>query len=189
MTCRERASFSRSTARRDEEHQFGVSIPYRGWVLDADTFKTNVGNFLDHNNIGASNIFFPLTVSHAVIQAWELTLRSPLIAHRVRLHLAYSNQIAEGTSIITGGINNVPPSPELSPLDHDQRNTLNVGGDVTLPWSSFASTNVYYGSGFSNGHKGFPAGPTRASISPATPPSIFRWARISANASPLPSPR
>jgi outer membrane receptor protein involved in Fe transport len=143
----------------DEEHQFGVSIPYRGWVLDADTFKTNVGNFLDHNNIGASNIFFPLTVSHAVIQAWELTLRSPLIAHRVRLHLAYSNQIAEGTSIITGGINNVPPSPELSPLDHDQRNTLNVGGYVTLPWSSFASTNVYYGSGFSNGAQGVPGWP------------------------------
>src|SRR5580658_2906543 len=40
---------------RDEEHQFGVTIPYRGWVLDADTFKTDVANFLDHNNIGASN--------------------------------------------------------------------------------------------------------------------------------------
>ena len=88
---------------RDEEHQFGVSIPYRGWVLDADTFKTNVANFLDHNNIGASNIFFPLTVSQALIRAWELTLRSPRIAHRVQLHLAYSNQIAEGSSIITGG--------------------------------------------------------------------------------------
>ena len=25
---------------RDEEHQFGVTIPYRGWVLDADTFQT-----------------------------------------------------------------------------------------------------------------------------------------------------
>ncbi len=143
----------------DEEHQFGVSIPYRGWVLDADTFKTDVANFLDHNNIGASNIFFPLTVSHAVIQAWELTLRSPLIAHRVRLHLAYSNQIAEGNSIITGGINNVTPSPVLSPLDHDQRNTLNVGGVVTLPWSGFASTNVYYGSGFSNGAQGTPGWP------------------------------
>ena len=135
----------------DEEHQFGVTIPYRGWVLDADTFKTNVANFLDHNNIGASNIFFPLTVSQALIRGWELTLRSPRIAHRVQLHLAYSNQIAEGSSNITGGLNNVQPSPGLSPLDHDQRNTLNVGGDVTLPWRSYASTNVYYGSGFSNG--------------------------------------
>jgi len=141
---------------RDEEHQFGVTIPYRGWALDADNFKTDVANFLDHNNIGASNIFFPITVSQALIRGWELTLRSPRIAHRVQLHLAYSNQIAEGSSIITGGLNNVTPSPGLSPLDHDQRNTLNVGGDVTLPWHSYASTNVYYGSGFSNAFPGQP---------------------------------
>ena len=44
----------------------------------------------------------------------------------------------------------------LSPLDHDQRNTLNVGGDVTLPWRTYASTNVYYGSGFANGFPGQP---------------------------------
>jgi hypothetical protein len=141
---------------RDEEHQFGVTIPYRGWILDADTFQTDVANFLDHNNIGASNIFFPITVSQALIRGWELTLRSPRIAHRVQLHLAYSNQIAEGSSIITGGLNNVTPSPGLAPLDHDQRNTLNVGGDVTLPWQSYASTNVYYGSGFSNAFPGQP---------------------------------
>ena len=57
----------------DEEHQFGVTIPYRGWVLDADNFRTNVTNFLDHNNIGDSSIFFPITVSRAVIRGWELT--------------------------------------------------------------------------------------------------------------------
>ena len=89
---------------RDEEHQFGVTIPYRGWVLDADNFQTNVANFLDHNNIGASNIFFPLTVSQALIRGWELTLRSPRIAHRGQVHLAYSNQIAEGSGTITGGL-------------------------------------------------------------------------------------
>jgi hypothetical protein len=144
---------------RDEEHQFGVTIPYRGWVLDADNFQTNVANFLDHNNIGASNIFFPITVSQALIRGWELTLRSPRIAHRAQLHLAYSNQIAEGSNILTGGLT-VPPSQQppfqLGALDHDQRNTLNVGGDVTLPWRSYASTNVYYGSGFSNGFPGAP---------------------------------
>ncbi|MGA2357976.1 MAG: TonB-dependent receptor [Terriglobales bacterium] len=149
---------------RDEEHQFGVTIPYRGWVLDADTFKTDVANFLDHNNIGASNIFFPLTDTRALIRGWELTLRSPRIAHRAQVHLAYSNQIAEGGGVITGGLNNVAVCaplangavPYLCPLDHDQRNTLNVGGDVTLPWRSYASTNVYYGSGFSNGFPGAP---------------------------------
>ncbi|MGA9042635.1 MAG: TonB-dependent receptor [Terriglobales bacterium] len=141
---------------RDEEHQFGVTIPYRGWVLDADNFRTNVVNFLDHNNIGASNIFFPLTVAQAVIRGWELTLRSPRFAHRGQLHLAYSNQIGEGAGTITGGLTDFSYSPELSPLDHDQRNTLNVGGDVSLPWRSYASTNVYYGSGFSNAFPGEP---------------------------------
>ena len=140
----------------DEEHQFGVTIPYRGWALDADNFKTNVTNFLDHNNIGDSSIFFPITVSRAVIRGWELTLRSPRFAHRGQIHLAYSNQIAEGSGTITGGLTDFTVFPELNPLDHDQRNTLNVGGDITLPWRSYASTNVYYGSGFSNGFPGQP---------------------------------
>jgi hypothetical protein len=141
---------------RDEEHQFGVTIPYRGWVLDADNFKTDVANFLDHNNIGASNIFFPIAVSHALIRGWELTLRSPRFAHRAQLHLAYSNQIAEGSGTITGGLTDFTLSPGLTPLDHDQRNTLNVGGDVSLPRRSYISTNVYYGSGFSNAFPGAP---------------------------------
>jgi hypothetical protein len=141
---------------RDEEHQFGVSIPYRGWVLDADNFKTDVSNFLDHNNIGASSIFFPITVSHAVIRGWELTLRSPRFAHRGQLHLAYSNQIAEGSGTITGGLTDFTPSPNLTPLDHDQRNTLNFGGDVSLPRRAYVSTNVYYGSGFTNAFPGQP---------------------------------
>ena len=141
---------------RDEEHQFGVSIPYRGWVLDADTFKTEAANFLDHNNIGASNIFFPITVSEALIRGWELTVRSPRFAHRAQVHLAYSNQIAEGSGTVTGGLTDFSFAPGLSPLDHDQRNTLNVGGDVTLPWRSYVSTNVYYGSGFTNAFPGAP---------------------------------
>jgi hypothetical protein len=141
---------------RDEEHQFGVIIPVRGWVIDADNFRTNVTNFLDHNNIGDSSIFFPLTISQAVVRGWELTLRSPLIARRAKIHLAYSNQIAEGSGTITGGLTDFAVFPELSPLDHDQRNTLNVGADVTLPWRSFASTNVYYGSGFTNGFRDHP---------------------------------
>ncbi len=141
---------------RDLERQIGVTIPYRGWVLDIDNFRTSVVNFLDHNNVGDSSIFFPLTVSQALIRGWELTLRSPIIARRGRIHVAYSNQIAEGSGTINGGLTDFTVFPELSPLDHDQRNTLNIGGDVTLPWHSFASTNVYYGSGFHNGLPGQP---------------------------------
>jgi hypothetical protein len=140
---------------RDEEHQFGVTIPYRGWVLDADNFKTSAHNFFDHSCIG-SGACFPITIDRAKIRGWELTLRSPRIAHRGQVHLAYSNQVATGKLPITGGFTNFSPPTPFFPLDHDQTNTLNFGGDVTLPWRAFASTNVYYGSGFSNAFVGNP---------------------------------
>jgi hypothetical protein len=150
---------------RDEEHQFGVQIPFRGWLLDADNFKTRVNNFLDHSNIGDSSIYFPVTIDGALIRAWELSLRSPRIGHFGQAHLAYSNQIAEQRGAITGGLICAPvTSPQCDagfdyePVDHDQRNTLNVGFNASLPFRTTASTNVYYGSGFVNG--GFdPDGP------------------------------
>jgi outer membrane cobalamin receptor len=143
---------------RDEEHQFGVQIPFRGWLLDADTFKNRVNNFLDHSNIGDSSLYFPVTVDGALIRAWEITLRSPRIAHLGQAHLAYSNQIAEQRGPITGGLICTPIGSaacdagfNYTPVDHDQRNTLNLGFTATLPLQSYASTNVYYGSGFTNG--------------------------------------
>jgi len=54
------------------------------------------------------------------------------------------------------GLTNFSPPSSLFSLDHDQRNTLNIGGEVTLPWRSYGSTNVYYGSGFSNAFPGQP---------------------------------
>jgi hypothetical protein len=153
-------SFAPLHGERDEEHQFGVTIPFRGWVLDADNFQTRANNFFDHNNVGESNIFIPVTIDGALIRGWELTLRSPRVWNRGQFHLAYSNQIAEARGAITGGLICSPPSspacqppPGYSPVDHDQRNTLNVGFNVSLPWQSFASTNVYYGSGFTNGSR------------------------------------
>lgn len=136
---------------RDEEHQFGVTIPLRGWTLDADTFQTLAHNFFDHNNVGNSNIFFPLTLDQALINAWELTLSSPRLAKRAQIHLAYSNQVAKARGAVNGGLTDFSPPIGYFPLDHDQRNTLNIGGDVGLPGKSCASGNVYYGSGFTNG--------------------------------------
>jgi hypothetical protein len=144
---------------RDREYQVGITIPYRGWALDADNFQTHAWNWLDHNNIGESNLFWPITWDQALIQGYELTLRSPRVWNRGQFHLAYSNQIAQATSPITGGLICPPMNtdcpldipPGFSPVDHDQRNTLNVGLNGNLPWESFVSTNVYYGSGFSNG--------------------------------------
>ncbi|MBT9329708.1 TonB-dependent receptor [Paracidobacterium acidisoli] len=153
-------SFQPLRGERDEEHQFGVQIPFRGWLLDADTFQTRANNFLDHSNIGASSIYIPVTVDGALIQGWELTLRSPQLWKYGRAHLAYSNQIAQQRGPISGGLICYSPGdpsacavpPGYSPLDHDQRNTLNVGLDGNLPDHIYGSFNIYYGSGFSNGY-------------------------------------
>ena len=141
---------------RDEERQFGVTIPFRGWIIDADNFHTKVRNFFDHSSVGESNIFFPLTIDGARIQGWELTLRSPKLWNRGHIHLAYSNQIAKAVGAVSGGLTDFSPPSGFFILDHDQRNTLNVGGTVTLPKRAFAATNVYYGSGFANGNDTIP---------------------------------
>jgi hypothetical protein len=156
--------FAALNGERDIEWQFGVTIPLKGWMFDADNFETRAHNWLDHNNIGESNIFWPITWSYAQIQGWELTLRSPNLWHRGQLHLAYANQFAQATSPITGGLicpATMPicpgyPPPGFGPVDHDQRNTLNVGFNGSLPWHAYASTNVYYGSGFHNAFPGQP---------------------------------
>jgi len=145
-------SFEPLRGERDEEHQFGVTIPIRGWALDVDNFETKGTNFLDHNNIGESDIFIPVTVAGSRIRGTELTIRSPRLWNRAQAHLAYSNQMAQGEGAFTGGLIVGPPGAQgYYALDHDQRNTLNVGVNGSLPWQSFGGINIYYGSGFSNG--------------------------------------
>jgi hypothetical protein len=158
-------AFAPLLGERDIQWQYGVAIPYRNWTLTINNYETRAENWLDHSNIGESNIFWPITWSYALIQGWSATLRSPDVFHHGQFHLAYANQIAQATSPITGGLIcptpvtsdcpvNIPPG--LSPVDHDQRNTLNVGFDGILPDKFTASTNVYYGSGFTNGLYGTP---------------------------------
>src|ERR1700724_2048402 len=138
---------------RDEEHQFGVTIPLKGWTLDADNFLTRATNFFDHNSLNSSNVFFPVDVQGARISGWELTLRSPRIRNRAQVYLTYSNQLALGFGCVAGGL--IGPCPSPPPgyflLDHDQRNTLHIGGRYDLPWSVYASADVSYASGFTNG--------------------------------------
>jgi hypothetical protein len=161
------ASYVPLKGERNEEHQFGVQIPFLGWLLDADTFQTEAHNFLDHDNIGESSIFIPITVQGALIQAWELAIRSPHLWRFGQAHLSYSNQLARQIGGITGGLtcngpSLLPTDPcyvpyTYSALDHDQRNTLNVGFNGSLPFGVSASFNVYYGSGFSNGYQDPPS--------------------------------
>jgi hypothetical protein len=136
---------------RDEEHQFGVTIPFHGWTIDADNFQTLAKNFFDHNNFQNSDLFFPITIQGARISGWELTLRSPRIKNRAQVYLTYSNQLALGFGDINGGLTDFTFGDGFGLLDHDQRNTLHIGGETTLPWHAYASTDIYYGSGFTNG--------------------------------------
>ncbi len=159
---------------RDEEHQFGVTIPWRGWSVDVTNFKNRVNNFLDHANVGESNIYFPIAVDGALIRAWELAVRSPQLAHFGQFHLAYSNQIAEQRGNVIGGFTCTNPDdpacnlgPDYIPVDHDQRNTLNSGFTANLPLRSWFASNVYYGSGFTNGLAGTNIGPYNGPYLPA----------------------
>jgi hypothetical protein len=166
-------TFTPIPSERDEEHQFGIQIPYKGWFLDIDTVKNRVNNFLDHSNLGESNMYFPIAVDGALVRAWEMTLRSPRLAHVGQFHLTYSNQIAEQRGNIIGGFTCTlegDPACDLgfdySPVDHDQRNTLNTGFTASLPLHTWFSTNVYYGSGFTNGLAGSHQGPYNGAYLP-----------------------
>jgi len=60
-----------------------------------------------------------------------------------------------------------PPDSNYTPLDHDQRHTLNTGFTANLPRHTFFSSNVYYGSGFSNGLANSGFGPNQGRYLPA----------------------
>jgi outer membrane receptor protein involved in Fe transport len=137
---------------RDEQREFGLAIPFRGWTLDVSNFRTGARNFFDHDVLGNSNIFFPLTLERARIRGWEVTASSPRIAGRTSWHLAYSHQYAQWSGGITGGLVGDESCEELLCfLDHDQRNTLSTGFNFDLPWRIWSAFNVNYGSGFLDG--------------------------------------
>jgi outer membrane receptor protein involved in Fe transport len=137
---------------RNEQQEFGLTIPFRGWVFDGNYFRTTARNFFDHDVLGNSNLFFPLTIDHARIRGWEASIRSPRTAGRAQFHLNYSHQYTEGQGGVSGGLTDfTPPDPGYFFLDHDQRDTLNAGVHVQLPWQSWFSANLAYGSGFLQG--------------------------------------
>lgn len=136
---------------RDEQREFGVAIPFQGWTFDVSNFRTAARNFFDHDALGNSNVFFPLTLAHARIRGWEATATSPRIASRAQFHLVYSHQYAEWSGDVTGGLIGGDSCDALCFLDHDQRDTLSAGLNVVLPWKASSDLNVSYGSGFLNG--------------------------------------
>ena len=137
---------------RDEQREFGLTIPVRGWSFDFANFRTTAKNFFDHDVLGNSNIFFPLTIDRARIHGYEATLRSPQIAGRASVHLAFSRQWVEGFGGVSGGLTDFsPPEDAWFLLDHDQRDTLTLGGNLRLPLRAWTSASLHYGSGFLDG--------------------------------------
>ena len=136
---------------RDEQHEFGITIPVRGWTLDAVHFRTGARNFFDHDVLENSNIFLPLTIERVRIRGEEVTLLSPMIARHASIHLAYSHQSIEGRGAVTGGLTEFGPPEDFFYLDHDQRDTLSIGSQIDLIRSSWVSWNYSYGSGFLKG--------------------------------------
>jgi hypothetical protein len=138
---------------RDEQYDFGVTIPFKGWTFDVDYFRTAARNFFDHDVLGNSNIFFPLTIDRVRVRGTEVAMRSPKVFGRIQWRLAYSHQSAEGQGAVTGGLTNFTPPPSgFFYLDHDQRDTLSTGVQTTLPRRSWAAINLSYGSGFLGGN-------------------------------------
>jgi outer membrane receptor protein involved in Fe transport len=138
---------------RDEQHDIGLTIPVRGWVFDFDHFRTGGHNFFDHDALGNSSLFIPLTIESVRILGYEATVRSPKLFKKIDLHLAYSHQSVEGSGGVTGGITDfAPPAAGFFFLDHDQRHTLSTGFSAVLPYKSWLSGNVTAGSGFLDGN-------------------------------------
>ncbi|HYK21962.1 MAG TPA: TonB-dependent receptor, partial [Pyrinomonadaceae bacterium] len=151
---------------RDEEHQFGITIPYRKWWFDASYYDTKAKNFLDHEALGASNIFFPVTIERAHIRGVDVSLTSPRIFNRLRFSLIYARMRAEGWGGISGGLTDdvdliksgiralhQADAEVLTGrffLDHDQRHTMTLGSFLSLPWNSYIFSEIHYGSGFPN---------------------------------------
>jgi outer membrane receptor protein involved in Fe transport len=143
---------------RDQEHQFGLTIPLRGWSFDVNNYHQRARNYFDHNAIGNSNVFFPLTIDGARLYGWEVTIRSPQLFHRGEVYLSYANARAEGAGAVSGGLTDFsPPDIGYFLLDHDQQHTLHAGFNFNLPHRFAAGGNLYYGSGFTDGSSDIPA--------------------------------
>jgi outer membrane receptor protein involved in Fe transport len=135
---------------RDIQRDFGLTVPLSGWMLDVDNYHTNAGNFLDHDEVGNSDIFIPLADLAALISGTEVTLRSPRLWGRAQLRIAYANAVGKGLGPITGGLIEYAPTSYFY-LDHDQRDGFSTVLSLKLPRGFWATPVVNFGSGFVNG--------------------------------------
>jgi hypothetical protein len=137
---------------RDTQVDLGVTIPIKRWEADVDVFQNHAHNFFDHDALGNSNIFFPLTIERARVRGLEVSIRSPRVLKHANVYLTYSHQKAQGAGAVTGGFTDfTSPKEGYFFLDHDQRDTLSTGFTSDLPRRVWLSGNLSYGSGFLDG--------------------------------------
>ncbi|HMD99600.1 MAG TPA: carboxypeptidase regulatory-like domain-containing protein [Terriglobia bacterium] len=155
FTLQQGFGFTPLPGERDIQRDFGLTVPLRGplgeWAVDLDNYHTNARNFLDHDEVGNSGIFIPLTDLAAVIGGNEISLRSPQVWGHARLRFVYANAVGKGLGPITGGLIEFAPTRYFY-LDHDQRNTFSGVLSLQLPRRFWATPVVNFGSGFVNGN-------------------------------------
>jgi outer membrane receptor protein involved in Fe transport len=144
-------SFTPLPGERDIQHDVGLTVPLRGWTMEVDNYHTNARNFLDHDEVGNSDIFIPLTDLAALISGTEISLRTPELWDHAQLRIAYANAVGKGLGPITGGLIEYAPTSYFY-LDHDQRNTFSTVLSLKLPRGFWATPGVNFGSGFVNGN-------------------------------------
>jgi len=140
------------TVRAERDTVWEAGLTWSDHLLKADVtyFENHASNFLDHEQLGESALFFPVNIEHARLRGLELSVSTP--AERpVRARLVYSHGYAEGRGAITGGLGDLEASAEEGYffLDHDQRNTASASIDVAPHDARYwLHARVQYGSGF-----------------------------------------
>lgn len=145
------ATFTPLPGERDIQSDVGLTVPFDGWTLDVDHYHTNARNFLDHDELGNSNVFVPLSDLAALISGTEVSVRSPELRDHARLRIAYANALGKGLGPITGGLIEFLPTNYFY-LDHDQRNGFSAVLSLNLPRGFWTTPTVNFGSGFVNGN-------------------------------------
>jgi hypothetical protein len=143
-------SFVPLKGERNEEYQFGMTVPFEGCWVDVVAYQTNSRNFLDHQALGASNIQLPVTIDRARIRGLDVSFTSASIFKRLRISFIYALMRVEGKGAITGGLTDFTAPPGFFFLDHDQRHTLTAGLGLKLPQKLILFEETHYGSGFAS---------------------------------------
>ena len=137
-------------AERDTVWEAGLTWSHRQVNVDVTYFENHATNFLDHEQLGDSALFFPVNIEHARLRGLELSVSSPP-ARPVRVRLVYSHGYAQARGAITGGLGDLeqPAADGYFSLDHDQRNTASASLDVTPHGGRcWFHARIQYGSGF-----------------------------------------